>query len=89
MLVGEVAEEEGLGQADLRELAEVQALVGAVGAGVGVLDAGDQDGRVGEAVGELLDERDRPTDPDVDRIGAVPRLCEGGPREGLDAHRSR
>ena len=55
-----------------------QALVDAVGAGVGVLDAGDQHARLGEGVEELGDERDRPAHPHVDRLGAVPGLGEGG-----------
>ena len=45
-------EQHRLGHADPLELAEVQALVGAVGARVGVLDAGDQDRGVGELLGE-------------------------------------
>ena len=42
------AQQQRLGEHDPLELGEVQALVGAVGAGVGVLDAGDQDARLGE-----------------------------------------
>ena len=61
----------------LLELSEVQRLVGAVGAGVGVLDTGDDDRGLGEALDEAGDEGDRATDPDVDRIGA-PGVREGG-----------
>ncbi len=57
---------------------EVQALVGAVRAGVGVLDAGDQHAGLGERLEELGDERDRAADAHVDRLGAVPGLGERG-----------
>ena len=56
--------------------AQVQALVGAVGTGVGVLDAGDQHAGLGERLEELRDERDRAADAHVDRAGAVPGLGE-------------
>ncbi len=65
---------------DPLELGEVQALVGAVGAGVGVLDAGDQHARRRERLEELRDERDRPAHAHVDRRGAVPGLGEGRAR---------
>ena len=45
----EVAQQQGLGQADPLELGQVQPLVGAVGPGVRVLDAGDQDAASGNS----------------------------------------
>ena len=50
------------------------ALVRAVRAGVGLLDPGDQDLRVGERVGERRHERDGPADPDLDH-GLPERLA--------------
>src|SRR3954470_4075463 len=49
---GHVAKEQRLGEADPRELAEVEALVRAVCGRIRVLDAGHQDRRLGE---ELLE----------------------------------
>src|SRR6478735_10086009 len=60
--LAEVAEQQRLGLDDLLELGEVQPLVGAVGAGVGVLDAGDEHAGLRERLEELGDERDRATD---------------------------
>src|SRR3954469_10031179 len=56
---GHVAQEQRLGEADPGELAEVQALVGAVRGRMRILDAGHQDRRIGEELLEGGDERDR------------------------------
>src|SRR5689334_20972410 len=45
---GHIAQQHRLGQADPGEFAEMQALVGTVGARIRVLDAGNQDRRTGE-----------------------------------------
>src|SRR5580704_18298651 len=70
---GEAVQEQGFGQAGALEGDQVQALVGAVGAGVGVLHAGDEDLGVREALRVGGHERDRAADPDV----------QGGPAPGL------
>ena len=74
--VAEVAQQQRLGEHDLLELGEVQALVGAVGARVGVLDAGDQHAGLREGLEELGDERDRAAHAHVDGCRAVPGLGE-------------
>src|SRR3546814_10239402 len=74
--VRQVDQQERLCDADPFELGQVQALIGAVGTGVRVLDAGDQHAGRGERLEELRDERDRATDTHVDRRGAVPGLGE-------------
>ena len=72
---GEPLQQQRLGEHDLLQLAQVHRLVRAVRAAVGVLDAGDQDRRVGVDLEQVGDERDRPADADVDRLGP-PRLRE-------------
>ena len=49
------------------ELRQVKSLVRAVRAGVGVLDAGDEDARARERLLELRDERDRAAGPLIDQ----------------------
>lgn len=46
--VAEALEQQGLGEDGAPELHQVEPLVRAVRAGVGVLDAGDEDARAGE-----------------------------------------
>jgi len=65
-------QQQRLGEDDPLELSEVQPLVGAVRAGVRVLDTGDQDAGLRERLEELGDERDRAADAHVDGFGAVP-----------------
>src|SRR5215469_5820122 len=71
----DVAQQQRLGQAGPLEEAQVQALVGAVGPGVGVLNAGDEDLRVRNQPGVAGDERNGAADADIDR-GPPPCLGE-------------
>ena len=64
------ASSSALGDAGALELAEMKGLVRAMGPGVRVLDPGDEDRGLREALGEGGDERDRPADADIDRLGA-------------------
>ncbi len=81
-------QQQGLRQAHLGELPQVQALVGAVRPGVGVLHAGDQHGRLRVGSGQLRDERDGPADADVDRFGAE-GVAKGAPRGVVRRSRRR
>src|SRR3954451_4732704 len=78
---GEIRQEERFGETDSLELGQVEALVGPVGPGVGVLDAGDQHAGLRERAQEQLDERDRAADSHVNRCDPVPGLGEGVPRD--------
>src|SRR5215471_20894757 len=69
----DVAQQQRLGQAGPLEDAQVQALVGAVGPGVGVFNTGDEDLRVRNEPGVGGDERNGAADADIDR-GPPPRL---------------
>src|SRR5918996_3826883 len=98
---GQLAEEDRLGHAALAEVLEQEALVGPVGATVGVLHTDEEDGGVGEPVGELLDEGGRTAGPDLHRVGPPPLaerpacglehrplgLHREGPRRGPRRHR--
>src|SRR5260221_4010738 len=71
--LGEPVQQQGLGQAGPLERGQVQALVRAVGPGVRVLHAGDEDLGVGEDLGVAGDEPDRAAAADV-HGGRSPRL---------------
>ena len=51
--------------------AQVQRLIGAVGARVGVFDPGDQELRVGESRNEVGDEGDGSSYAEVDRLDGI------------------
>ena len=75
------ASSDGLGEDRPLEHPEVQRLVRAVRARVGVLDARDEDLRVREHLDQVGDERDRAADPSLDRLPRpTPRALRAWPR---------